>query len=156
MACPEFDSSLASAARLSFEDSCNMGIEESSLVTPADLLSAPEVPTTSVSHNSNIPKPPPLPAVLFGGSKFSKRVPGFSNVPKETKDMWNRLFEEGYKADVHILTDDMATVSAHSFVLVSTLSPFQSQMKFPYPEKLSTLFLLAKSSGCIILSMTIS
>ncbi|XXG62098.1 hypothetical protein AAC387_Pa05g0534 [Persea americana] len=118
MACSEFDSSLESAARLSFEDSCNMGIEESSLATPADLLAAPEVPTTSVSHNSNIPKPPPPPAVLSSGSKFSKRVPRFSNVPKEIKDMWNRLFEEGYKADVKILTDDVAsTISAHSFVL---------------------------------------
>ncbi|XXG62099.1 hypothetical protein AAC387_Pa05g0534 [Persea americana] len=95
-----------------------MGIEESSLATPADLLAAPEVPTTSVSHNSNIPKPPPPPAVLSSGSKFSKRVPRFSNVPKEIKDMWNRLFEEGYKADVKILTDDVAsTISAHSFVL---------------------------------------
>lgn len=131
MACSEFDSSLESAARLSFEDSCNMGIEESSLATPADLLAAPEVPTTSVSHNSNIPKPPPPPAVLSSGSKFSKRVPRFSNVPKEIKDMWNRLFEEGYKADVKILTDDVAsTISAHSFVLVSSLCPFRAHMNF--------------------------
>lgn len=136
MACSEFDSSLESA-RLSFEDSCNMGIEESSLVTPADLLAAPEVPTTSVYHNSNIPKPPPLPAVLSSRSKFFQRVPCFSNVPKEIKDMWNRLFEEGYKADVKILTDDVsATISAHSFVLVSSLCPFRAQMNFLMRKRL--------------------
>ena len=36
-----------------------------------------------------------------------------------TKDLWKRLFDEGYKADVCINTDNGGIIYAHSNILVS-------------------------------------
>ncbi|KAL4193720.1 hypothetical protein AMTRI_Chr06g200870 [Amborella trichopoda] len=100
---------------------------------PADLFAVSELSTSSCNQrinsnsnvnnsnnaNTNIPKPPPLPSSL-GYSKTpdpSHRRSGYSWVPKETKNTWERLFEEGYRADVHILTDDKAVIPSHSNIL---------------------------------------
>ncbi|XP_077229115.1 BTB/POZ and TAZ domain-containing protein 3-like [Tasmannia lanceolata] len=113
MARSDLDSSWSST-RQSFEDSFNMRQEESN---PANLLAVPEVSTSSLCHNSNIPLPPPLPGASRARVSFAQRLSGYSHVPKETKGIWDHLFEEGYGADVRILTDGMAIIPAHSNVL---------------------------------------
>ena len=40
-----------------------------------------------------------------------------------TRDMWERLFDEGYEADVLINTDNSGTIYAHSYILVSPFIP---------------------------------
>eukprot|EP00262_Sarcandra_glabra_P018286 TRINITY_DN649_c0_g1_i2.p1 TRINITY_DN649_c0_g1~~TRINITY_DN649_c0_g1_i2.p1 ORF type:complete len:409 (+),score=50.40 TRINITY_DN649_c0_g1_i2:289-1515(+) len=114
MARLEVNASWVSSAPQSFEDSFNLPLEES---TPAYLLAVPEVPTSSLCHNSNIPKPPPLPGLARARATFSRRPSGYTYVPKETKDQWDKLFEERYRADVHVLTDNKTIIPAHSSVL---------------------------------------
>ncbi|XP_058094332.1 BTB/POZ and TAZ domain-containing protein 3 [Magnolia sinica] len=114
MAYLELDSSWASTTHRSFEDSFDVYLEGS---IPANLLALPEASTSSLCHNRNIPEPPPLPGVAHASTNFSKKFFGYSYVLKETKDTWDTLFKEGYKADVHILTADKTIIPAHSSVL---------------------------------------
>lgn len=109
MASPAIDSAWLSSEP--FCKSLNLDVEEAN---PVDILPVLEAPMSSVSDKSNMPKPPPLP-----NKTYSKRPLGCSVVPKETKDMWDKLFKEGYFADVCILTEDGSYVLAHSNVLVS-------------------------------------
>ncbi|XP_068666219.1 BTB/POZ and TAZ domain-containing protein 3-like [Aristolochia californica] len=98
----------------SFEGAFNIRLEESSAI---DLLVVSEVSTSSACNSCSIPKPPPLPGKDHIGAKLPHRLSGYSYVPKETKDIWIKLFEEGYRADVHIVTDNKAIIPAHSSVL---------------------------------------
>ncbi|KAF6164630.1 hypothetical protein GIB67_032858 [Kingdonia uniflora] len=81
----------------------------------SDVAHALEVSTSSPCHNDNIPKPPPLPVAAC--SKPKVKLLSFSYVPKETMETWDKLFMEGYGADVHILTEDNTIIPAHSSVL---------------------------------------
>lgn len=47
---------------------------------------------------------------------------GCNCVSKEKPDLWERLFNGGYKADVAIHTDDGGIVYAHANILVSYYS----------------------------------
>ncbi|KAH9315053.1 hypothetical protein KI387_023680 [Taxus chinensis] len=84
----------------------------------------------SVSRSvSREPPPPPLPGPAYYRQKvFSVRSSscntrgGYNCVPKETVDIWDKLFEGGYQADVRIFTEDGGVVPAHSNVL-SVASP---------------------------------
>ncbi|KAJ0969348.1 hypothetical protein J5N97_022225 [Dioscorea zingiberensis] len=71
----------------------------------------------SLCCGSSVPEPPPLPRASNGRHGCSKRMTGYSYVPDETRYAWDRLFHEGYEADVHILTDDKSSILAHSSVL---------------------------------------
>ncbi|GKV04409.1 hypothetical protein SLEP1_g16564 [Rubroshorea leprosula] len=85
---------------------------------PATFLTMLEEPASSVSSNSNsIPKPPPLPSKSYIRSEHPNRPPGCSFVVKETKNVWDKLFKEGYGADVYIFTEDKSYILAHSYVL---------------------------------------
>lgn len=44
---------------------------------------------------------------------------GYSCVSTATKDSWERLFDEGYRADVSVNTDDGGIIYAHANILVS-------------------------------------
>ncbi|XP_039117783.1 BTB/POZ and TAZ domain-containing protein 3 [Dioscorea cayenensis subsp. rotundata] len=72
---------------------------------------------SSSSSSSSVPKPPPLPSSANGGCSSSKRLTGYSYVLDETRLVWDKLFHEGYEADVHVLTDDKSTILSHSCVL---------------------------------------
>ncbi|KAG9446939.1 hypothetical protein H6P81_013067 [Aristolochia fimbriata] len=98
----------------SFEGSFNIRLEESSAT---DLLAVSEVSTSAAYNSCSIPKPPPLPVKAHVRAKLPHRLSGYSYVPKETKDIWVKLFEEGYRADVHVITDNKAIILAHSSVL---------------------------------------
>lgn len=114
MACLELDSPPLLSNHLSYDDPFYLHLEGS---ISAELLAAPNACTSSQSHCSNIPKPPPLPGASYGRKKSCIKLQGYSCVPDETKYKWDRLFYEGYEADVRVLTDDNVIVLAHSSVL---------------------------------------
>ncbi|KAK5841289.1 BTB/POZ and TAZ domain-containing 3 -like protein [Gossypium arboreum] len=78
--------------------------------------------SSSVLNNCNIPKPPPLPSKIVTRNKHPKWPPESSFAPKETKDMWDKLFKDGNGADLCIFTEDKSCIFAHSSVL-SIASP---------------------------------
>ncbi|XVF65868.1 hypothetical protein PTKIN_Ptkin09bG0285700 [Pterospermum kingtungense] len=119
MASPVIDSAWLSSSSEPSGRSFNVCAEETN---PADLLPVLEAPMSSVSANCNIPKPPPLPSKTYKRAKYSKRPLECSFVPQETMDIWDKLFKEGYGADVCIITEDRSCVLAHSNVL-SIASP---------------------------------
>ncbi|KAF5728766.1 BTB and TAZ domain protein 3 isoform 1 [Tripterygium wilfordii] len=89
---------------------------------PGDILSELEAPKSSVSNNHTIPKAPPLPTSIATGAKYPKRLPECCFLLKETKAKWDKLFKEGYGADVYIITRANSHIPAHSSVL-SVASP---------------------------------
>eukprot|EP00252_Welwitschia_mirabilis_P009575 TRINITY_DN22214_c0_g1_i1.p1 TRINITY_DN22214_c0_g1~~TRINITY_DN22214_c0_g1_i1.p1 ORF type:complete len:424 (-),score=50.09 TRINITY_DN22214_c0_g1_i1:369-1640(-) len=71
-----------------------------------------------------LPTPPPLPTNLRRRPQSSSRInhscnklSGYVCVPQGTVHTWEKLFEGGYKADVHIYTDDGGIIPAHCNVL---------------------------------------
>ncbi|KAI3959967.1 hypothetical protein MKX01_030258 [Papaver californicum] len=114
MAQSEVGSSWESSTGESFDSSFNIEIEERN--TP-DVVMAVEFSTSSLDHNGTVPKPPPPP-----GSNCSKPTTLLNStyVPKEPKDTWDKMFNEGYGADVHVLTDEQVVIPAHSCVLGTT------------------------------------
>ncbi|KAK9265584.1 hypothetical protein L1049_007416 [Liquidambar formosana] len=119
MASPGLYSSWPSSTGESFSGSLNIYIEEAN---PADFSPVLEVPTSSLSINRGIPKPPPLPTNTCKRTNCSQRLTECSVVPKETKDTWDKLFKEGHGADVYIITEDKTFIPANSGVL-SIASP---------------------------------
>ncbi|XP_042412068.1 BTB/POZ and TAZ domain-containing protein 3-like isoform X2 [Zingiber officinale] len=80
------------------------------------------------STSGSIPPPPPLPARdTCGAKKYSKIFKDYCFVPKETREAWDKLFCEGYEADVRILTEDMDLIMAHSSILANA-SPILKNM----------------------------
>ncbi|KAK9947293.1 hypothetical protein M0R45_002924 [Rubus argutus] len=112
MASPALDSPWSSWTSDSFCGSFNIHMEEEN---PADILPVLEDPTSSVSYSHNIPKPPPaVPGKTYTGNKTIKRS---CSVPKETIDTWDKLFKQGYGADVYILDEGRSYIPAHLSVL---------------------------------------
>lgn len=52
-----------------------------------------------------------------------------SCVPTATRDLWERLFNEGYEADVCINTDDGGIVYAHSNIITVASSVLGGMLK---------------------------
>ncbi|KAI4327356.1 hypothetical protein L6164_019828 [Bauhinia variegata] len=80
------------------------------------------------------PLPPSLPRSAAancpckGGLVINNTPPrGSSYVSIATRDMWERLFGEGYKADVYIITDNGGIIYAH-FNILATASPVMRGM----------------------------
>ncbi|XP_065854632.1 BTB/POZ and TAZ domain-containing protein 4-like [Euphorbia lathyris] len=65
------------------------------------------------------PAPPPLPAPVSNSHRGRQLdLRGQSSVSTGTKEMWEKLFDEGYRADVVINTDnDRGSIFAHSNIL---------------------------------------
>lgn len=69
------------------------------------------------------PVAPPLPGPAtsnwyqMGLPMNGSRLRGYSSVSTATKDLWERLFDEGYRADVSINTDNGGIIYAHANVL---------------------------------------
>ncbi|KAK9138975.1 hypothetical protein Sjap_009569 [Stephania japonica] len=100
----------------SFKDHCyDLQVHEGNL---ADIIPIMDIASTSHSQNDKIPKPPPPPVSIWTRMSLCRRiVASASCVPRETKDTWDKLFSEGYRADVCIVTCDQTIVLAHSSVL---------------------------------------
>ncbi|KAJ4823663.1 BTB/POZ and TAZ domain-containing protein 3 [Turnera subulata] len=114
MASPDLDSPALSAAGEQFGGCFTVCIEE---VNSAKILDVLEVPTGSVSCNQNVPKPPPFPDKKMTTSRNGTRISDSCSVPKDIKDAWDKLFKEGYGADVYIVTHGGSYIPAHSWVL---------------------------------------
>ncbi|CAO1944106.1 unnamed protein product [Urochloa humidicola] len=69
-------------------------------------------------HCSNAPDPPPLPGTSYGARRSSSRkVKASSRVHEEVLDSWDKLFLEGYQADLRVSTDAGTEILSHSCVL---------------------------------------
>ncbi|KAH6786584.1 BTB and TAZ domain protein 4 [Perilla frutescens var. hirtella] len=114
MGSPAVDISWPSSIIESFDRSFNIQIEEGNSSATIDFL---ENEKSSPPDHQNIPKPPPLPR-----KTLNRGLAACCSVPKETKDLWEKLFKEGYGADVHVMTDDGPIIAAHQSIL-SVASP---------------------------------
>ncbi|XP_048230953.1 BTB/POZ and TAZ domain-containing protein 3 [Ricinus communis] len=119
MASADLDSSWLSAAGESVGGCFNIHMVE---VNSAEILCVQDSPTASVSYSNTIPKPPPVPDKTFCRANNSKSISQYCSVPKEIRDTWDRLFKEGYGADVYIITDSKSYIPAH-FNVLSIASP---------------------------------
>ncbi|CAI9761675.1 unnamed protein product [Fraxinus pennsylvanica] len=119
MAYMDLDTPWSSSIMESFDRSFNIRIEEGNSAETLDFI---EIPNSSTSYNHDIPKPPPLPSKVCPKMKNHKGLADSSCVPKETKDAWDKLFKQGYGADVHIITEGGLIIAAHH-VILSIASP---------------------------------
>ncbi|XP_048322363.2 BTB/POZ and TAZ domain-containing protein 4 [Ziziphus jujuba] len=73
-----------------------------------------------------VPVPPPSPSrsTIYPKRRINdgSSLRRYSGISKETNDLWDRLFDEGYRADVSVSTDNGGIIYAHSNVL-DTASP---------------------------------
>jgi len=99
-----------------------------------------------------IPIPPPSPRSAATGypceyaamNNLSPRGRS-SCVSSATRDLWERLFNEGYKADVCINTDNGGIVYAHSNIIVSSFIP----LDFVYAQVLLAWYIKISLSKCV-------
>ncbi|KAK6914452.1 Zinc finger, TAZ-type [Dillenia turbinata] len=115
MAGSDFYCSWPSSTDESFVGTFNIRVED------ANLLPEMEVPSSSLAQNYNFPKPPPLP-VTSKRLNNCKCLPESTCISKETKDTWDKLFTEGYEADVLIIVKEKEIIPAH-FSVLSVASP---------------------------------
>jgi hypothetical protein len=74
------------------------------------------------------PVAPPLPGPATSSTTYhGSRVRGYCCVSTATKDLWERLFDEGYRADVSINTDNGGIIYAHANLL-GMASPVMKDM----------------------------
>lgn len=126
MACLDLDSPQLFSYRQSYDDPFILQFEDSN----SDEFSHVQDPSSSfLSDSIDIPKPPPLPTASRRNACISRRPTCYDCiVPYETRDAWDRLFDEGYQADVRILTDDRGIILAHSNVLGVASSVIRSML----------------------------
>lgn len=121
MACLYLDSPQLFLNQQPYDGLLNLQIEDS---ISAEILTVPHASSSSLSNNVDVPKPPPPPKASFGKTNISKRLTYCDCVLHGTRHVWDRLFDEGYNADVHVLTGDKDVILAHSNILVSALWSF--------------------------------
>ncbi|KAK4421974.1 BTB/POZ and TAZ domain-containing protein 3 [Sesamum alatum] len=114
MGSPAVDISWPSSLIESFDRPFDIQIEEGNSSTAVNFVD--DTKPSSFNHH-NIPKPPPLPR-----KSLNQGLANRCSIPKETKDIWDKLFREGYGANVHIIVEDGSIVTAHHCVL-SVASP---------------------------------
>ncbi|KAG9141289.1 hypothetical protein Leryth_001749 [Lithospermum erythrorhizon] len=117
MASTEFDDHWTCSTVDSFDGSLNIQIEEGNSSGGLPLSASA---SHTISYDQNIPKPPPVPSKI--NLKTKRYTSNYHYVPRETKEMWEKLFIEGYGADVHIITQDKLIIPAH-FNVLSVASP---------------------------------
>ncbi|CAH8280979.1 unnamed protein product [Arabidopsis lyrata] len=77
------------------------------------------------ADSSSVPIPPPLPSKSDG---HKKRL-GPSCVSTATRDMCDRLFNDGYKADVVIYTDNGSIIYAHANIIGTASTVIKGMLK---------------------------
>lgn len=90
---------------MKMDDACEGSLSKS--VAPA----APPLPGPATSYHQK--------GLVMNGLPLR----GYSCVSTAAKDLWERLFDSGYKADVTIFTDYNGIIYAHANVLVSLVVP---------------------------------
>ncbi|KAJ8538532.1 hypothetical protein K7X08_027753 [Anisodus acutangulus] len=111
---------LSSSPVESFGGSFNILIEEEGTAHSVEFLEDQMSPVCNLPPN--IPKPPPVPAKIHSRVANPRQLANYDCVPKETIDTWDKLFKEGFGADVHITTEDGSFIPAH-YPLLSVASP---------------------------------
>ncbi|KAL0392441.1 UNVERIFIED_CONTAM: BTB/POZ and TAZ domain-containing protein 3 [Sesamum radiatum] len=114
MGSPAVDISWPSSLIESFDRPFDIQIEEGNSSTALTFVDNTK---SSSFHHHNIPKPPPLPRKIF-----NRGLVKCCSIPKETKDIWDKLFKEGHGANVHIIMEGGLIIAAHHCVL-SVASP---------------------------------
>lgn len=117
MASPDLHTSWLSSTVESFGGSFNIRIEEEGSADSVEFLEDQTSPVCNLPLN--IPEPPPLPGKIYSRATNPRQLANSGCVPKETKDTWDRLFKEGFGADVHVITEDGSVIPAHYALLVS-------------------------------------
>ncbi|KAH1113568.1 hypothetical protein J1N35_006946 [Gossypium stocksii] len=67
--------------------------------------------------NNICPTPPPLPGPAMNCRRKGSATKGNSCASTATRDLWDNLFDRGYRADVTIRTNDGGIIYAHAGVL---------------------------------------
>ncbi|XP_010478779.1 PREDICTED: BTB/POZ and TAZ domain-containing protein 4-like [Camelina sativa] len=82
------------------------------------------------SSDSFVPIPPPLPS-KSDGHKRTYDTPGLGNscISTATRDLWDRLFNDGYKADVVIYTDSGNVIYAHANIIGNASTVIKGMLK---------------------------
>ncbi|XP_042518392.1 BTB/POZ and TAZ domain-containing protein 4-like [Macadamia integrifolia] len=81
------------------------------------------------------PEAPPFPIFMTSGyhenTLVVNGVPlrGYTCVPETTQDLWKRLYSDGYRADVSILTDNGGVINAHASILGMASPVMKSMLK---------------------------
>ncbi|XP_009780836.1 BTB/POZ and TAZ domain-containing protein 3 [Nicotiana sylvestris] len=119
MASPDVHTPWLSSAVESFGGSFKIRIEEEETVDSIEFF---EDPSSLACNLPNIPNPPSAPGKIRSKATNPRQLSNSDCVPKEAKDTWDKLFKEGYGADVHIITDDGSFIPAH-YALLSVASP---------------------------------
>lgn len=78
----------------------------------------------TLNAKKDIPVPPPLCGRLTTSYHSNRQAADVECVPSAMSDMWDRLFDEAYRADVLINTDSGNIIYAHASILVSSLFYF--------------------------------
>lgn len=83
---------------------------------------------STLNSKKEIPVPPPLPGRVTTSYRAKQNIMGCSSgsnfVCTAMPNMLDRLFDEGYRADILINTDSGNIIYAHATILVSSVSSF--------------------------------
>lgn len=82
----------------------------------------------TLKAKKDIPAPPPLSGRLISSYHFNRQAQDVQCFPSAMSDMWDRLFDEAYRADVLINTDNGNIIYAHASILVSFLFYFRGYL----------------------------
>ncbi|GMH08759.1 hypothetical protein Nepgr_010599 [Nepenthes gracilis] len=130
MAMPDYHYSWPFSSSDLADGSFNITVVEESSATGLPVLG---VPTSSLTHHSSIPAPPPLPGSTY--PRGQKKLKECTCAARETRETWDKLFREGYGADVYVATETQATIPAH-FSVLSIASPvLQNLLEQSKPRK---------------------
>ncbi|KAJ1286605.1 hypothetical protein BS78_03G365100 [Paspalum vaginatum] len=118
MECIEFDSS---DSFLGDDDAIDnpleINLESNSLAGTKAVLESDHRRCAQLRCGNNAPDPPPLPGTSYGSRRCSRNAKARSLVPEEALNSWDRLFLEGYQADLRVSADDGSEILSHSCVL---------------------------------------
>lgn len=117
MECVELDSSDFFLDGDPIDSPLEIHLESNSL---ASTKAVPDHRRYAQFHCSSAPDPPPLPGTSYGARRSCRKARTRSHVPEGILNSWDKLFLEGYQADLRVSTDDGGEILSHSCVLVST------------------------------------
>ncbi|XP_062228266.1 BTB/POZ and TAZ domain-containing protein 3 isoform X5 [Phragmites australis] len=114
MECLELDSSHFFVDSDAIDSPLDIHLEFNSLTVAK---AVPDHSRYSQSGCSNVPDPPPLPGTSYGAQRSSRNAKACSRVLEEVLDSGDKLFQEGYQADLRVLADGGSEILSHSCVL---------------------------------------
>lgn len=117
MASSEGDSPSPSSEVESFDGTFNISIGGTD--SEGTLFFLEEEPKSPMCCRRQVPKPPPSPPKVCLRDSSHRGLADSCCILKKAKDMWDKLFIEGYGTDVHIMTEDGSIIPAHYSLLVS-------------------------------------